>query len=355
MKKYLYSVLAVVILGVAIFAAVAFSGKHKAKPSVQTSAVSSNQSIPQSFSGAAVPGRSNEPASSTSATDSLQQSATNSVSGTSNGSPTGQVKHVLIVMGENQNYKDIIGNIQDMPYLNSLANTYAYAKEYYGNTHPSMGNYFMLTDGQISSNKDSFSDEVKDDNIVRHLIAAGKTWKEYSENMPSVGYTGKDTNGYTQHHNPLSYYSDVRENSNQAKNLVPFSQFAADIASHNLPNYSFIVPNNSNNAHSCSNNSCFDNWLKTNIDPLIKSSDFNTPGGGLLIITFDESKSSDSTRGGGHTAWVAVGPDVKKGYSSSTVYQQENTLRFMSEELGLTSFPGKAASATSMKEFMVGN
>jgi len=258
-------------------------------------------------------------------------------------------------MGENQNYSKIIGNTQDMPYLNSLANTYAYAKEYYGNTHPSMGNYFMLTDGQINSNSDSFSDEVKDDNIVRHLIAAGKTWKEYSENLPSVGYTGTDTNGYVEHHNPLSYYSDVRENSAQAKNLVPFSQFATDLASHNLPNYSFIVPNNQDNAHSCSNVSCFDNWLKSNIDPLVKSSDFNTSGNGLLIITFDEAKSSDSTRGGGHTVWVAVGPDVKKGYFSSTVYQQENTLRFMSEVMGLTSFPGKAASAASMKEFMVGN
>ena len=153
----------------------------------------------------------------------------------------------------------------------------------------------------------------------------------------------------------MSYYSDVRENSAQAKNLVPFSQFATDLANHNLPNYSFIVPNNGDNAHSCSNVSCFDNWLKTNIDPLIKNSDFNTPGNGLLIITFDESASSDKTRGGGHTVWVAVGPDVKKGYSSSTVYQQENTLRFTSELLGLTNFPGQAASATSMKEFMMGN
>ena len=237
MKKYLYLILTLVVLGGAIFVAVAILGKNKAKPPVQTPAVANSQTnLPE------------------------------------------QEKHVLIVMGENQNYSKIIGNTQDMPYLNSLANTYAYAKEYYGNVHPSMGNYFMLTGGQIFSDKDSFSDEVKDDNIVRHLIAAGKTWKEYSENLPSVGYTGKDTNGYTEHHNPLSYYSDVRENSAQAKNLVPFSQFATDLANHNLPNYSFIVPNNGDNAHSCSNVSCFDNWLKTNIDPLIKSSDFNTPG-----------------------------------------------------------------------------
>ena len=348
-KKYLYLIIALVILGGAIFAGVALFGKNKAKAPVPNPAVSNNQTNLPSFSGSVPPGNSNGSANS------VPAPAASNTSGTPQTSYNGQEKHVLIVMGENQNFDKIIGNTQDMPYLNSLANTYAYAKEYYGNVHPSMGNYFMLTGGKIFSDKDSFSDEVKDDNIVRHLIAAGKTWKEYSENLPSVGYTGTDTNGYTQHHNPLSYYSDVRENSAQAKNLVPFSQFATDLANHNLPNYSFIVPNNGDNAHSCSNVSCFDNWLKTNIDPLIKNSDFNTPGNGLLIITFDESASSDKTRGGGHTVWVAVGPDVKKGYSSSTVYQQENTLRFTSELLGLTNFPGQAASATSMKEFMMGN
>ncbi len=357
MKRYLYVLIAVVLLGGASFAAYSFLGKNKFNPPAPNPSFQTATPDSPSFSGAVTSGGSSENANSTSTPvpESTPQPAASGTSGAPPASPNGQEKHVLIVLGENQNYDHIIGNNKDMPYLNSLANTYAYAKEYYGNIHPSMGNYFMLTGGQIFSDKDSFSDEVKDDNIVRHLIAAGKTWKEYSENLPSVGYTGKDTNGYTQHHNPLSYYSDVRENSNQAKNLVPFSQFAADLANHQLPNYSFIVPNNGDNAHSCSNVSCFDNWLKANIDPLIKSSDFNTPGGGLLIITFDESKSSDSTRGGGHTAWVAVGPDVKKGYSSSNVYQQENTLRFISEELGLTSFPGQAASASSMKEFMAGN
>jgi len=37
-----------------------------------------------------------------------------------------------------------------MPYLNSLANTYGLATQYYANTHPSNGNYFMLTTGQIN-------------------------------------------------------------------------------------------------------------------------------------------------------------------------------------------------------------
>ena len=351
MKKYLLIIIIVIILLAGIFAVA-----HLTRPkSFANSAGNQAASQPLLHSLAGILGLSSQPSSVNSSAGNNNQASIAQNSSSNSTVLTGQENHVFIVLGENQNYDHIIGNTKDMPYLNSLANTFAYAKEYYGNVHPSMGNYFMLTGGQIFSSSDSFSDEVKDDNIVRHLIDAGKTWKEYSENLPSVGYTGKDTNGYTEHHNPLSYYSDVRESSAEAKNLVPFSQFAVDIANHQLPNYAFIVPNNSDNAHSCSNISCFDNWLKTNVEPLLKSPDFNTPGNGLLIITFDESASSDKTRGGGHTAWVVAGPDVKRGYTSSKVYQQENTLRFMSEELGLTSFPGKASSAASMKEFLVGN
>jgi len=81
-------------------------------------------------------------------------------------------------------------------------------------------------------------------NIVRQLVAASKTWKEYTEDLPSVGYTGRNSGRYVEHHNPLAYFSDVRENSTQARNLVPFTQLAVDLASHNLPNYAFLVPNN---------------------------------------------------------------------------------------------------------------
>jgi len=263
-----------------------------------------------------------------------------------------RVQHVFIVVEENRNYSSVLGSA-DMPYLNGLATTYAYAKNYYADTHPSIGNYFMLTAGQIITNDDGFSGPVADDNVVRRLIKAGKTWKEYSEDLPSVGFTGGDSGGYVRHHNPLSYFSDVRDGSSQAQNLVPFTQFATDLQNQALPNYSFIVPNNQDNAHDGSLAQA-DSWLQTNIDPLIQSSDFNTPGGGLLIITFDES-GSDNTHGGGHVLWVIVGPGVKKGYTSTATYQHASTLRFMAEAIGITEFPGAAASAPDMGEFFSGD
>src|SRR5229473_2832108 len=89
--------------------------------------------------------------------------------------------HVVIVLEENSNYSNVVGS-SSMPYLNSLINRYGLAAQYYANTHPSIGNYFMLTTGQILTNDDSrtpSSFSVSVDNVVRELLTAGKTWKDY--------------------------------------------------------------------------------------------------------------------------------------------------------------------------------
>lgn len=282
------------------------------------------------------------------------------------GLPSVQVGHVFLVIEENEAYDEVMGNTADMPYLNSLAKMYAYSQGYFANAHPSLPNYFFLTAGAPVTTGDAYSQTVDADNIVRHLIAARMSWKEYSESLPSVGYTRGDTSsGYFQRHNPLSYFSDVRDSSAEQQNLVPFSQLATDLADHTLPNYALIIPNVFDDAHSCPDGgtSCTndqklaaaDNWLQTNIEPLIESSDFNAPGGGLLIITFDESFSSTTLMGGGKVAWVVVGPDVKKGFISATCFQHQSTLRLMAEVLGLTSYPGAASNAPSMRQFLNGN
>jgi hypothetical protein len=256
--------------------------------------------------------------------------------------------HVFIVVEENHNYSSVIGS-SSMPYLNSLANKYGLATQYYANTHPSIGNYFELTAGQIITNNDSFNGTVSADNVVRHLLTAGKTWKAYEDSLPKVGYISPDTGNYVRRHCPLSYFSDVVNSSTQKQNLVPITQFKKDLANNALPNYSFITPNLCNDAHNCSLGTA-DSWLKANIGPLINSASFQSNG--LLIIVFDES-ANDNSHGGGRIAWVAISPKYSKGgYKSSTVYQHQNTLRLMLEGLGVKTYPGNAKNASNMSEFL---
>ena len=266
--------------------------------------------------------------------------------------PTGvggrSFNHIVMVVEENTDYTSVIGS-SSMPYLNGLAQQYGLATQYYANTHPSIGNYFMMTVGTIITNDDSYGSVVTDDNVIRQLLAAGKTWKAYAEDLPSVGYVTLDVdNGaYASRHNPVVYLTDVHDDATQAQNVVPFTQFATDLATNALPNYSFIVPNLCNDAHDCSLSTA-DTWLQTNIDPLVKSAQFQQDG--LLIILFDEA-GGDDTNGGGRVAWVAVSAHVKPGYQSTRLYQHASTLRLSLKALGVTALPNGAATAPDMDEF----
>ena len=261
-----------------------------------------------------------------------------------------QFGHVFIVVEENASYSEVIGNFS-MPYFNGLANKYGLATNYYANLHPSIPNYFELTVGKTLTVIDSVTPQsfpVTDDNVVHELVAAGKTWKSYAEDLPKVGYTGGDSGKYLVRHNPLAYMSEVQTNPAQVQNLVPFSEFAADLPTANLPEYSFIVPNSCNDAHDCPLSTA-DTWLNNNIDPLINNPVFQKDG--LLIIVFDEGNNLDFTQGGGRVAAVMVSPFSKLGYKSIALYQHQSVLRLMLEGLGVTKLPGDAATAPAMWEF----
>jgi acid phosphatase len=266
-------------------------------------------------------------------------------------SSTSPFGHVVIVVEENANYASVVGSTS-MPYLNSLIRNYGLATQYYSNAHGSITDYMMLATGQLLTDNDSETPAtfpVSVNNAVRAVLANGKTWKAYAESLPYVGYTGGDTGNYAVRHVPMAYLTDVQDSATGKLDLVPFTQFATDLASGQLPNYSFITPNLCDDAHNCAL-SVADAWLQTNIAPLLTSSPFKDDG--VLIITFDEA-GSDNTNGGGRVATVIVSPKFSRpGYQSTTQYFHQSALRLMLEGLGITtSLPGAAATAPAMWEF----
>jgi acid phosphatase len=259
--------------------------------------------------------------------------------------------HVILVMEENHDYSEVIGSAS-MPYFNSLASQYGLATQYFANTHPSLPNYLVLTTGLMEASDDSFTGVITDDNVVRELVKAGKTWKAYAESLPSPGYIGGDSGVYVRGHNPFTYLSDVQNDPNQAANIVPFTQFATDLANNALPQYSFIAPNLTDDAHDGTLAQA-DAWLQTNIAPLIASSEFQNSG--VLIITFDEGLDSDVEHGGGQVATLIISSSAKKGFQSTTFYQHQSVLRLILAGSGVDTFPGMAATAPDMTEFFTGH
>ena len=174
--------------------------------------------------------------------------------------------HVIIVLGENQAYSTSY-NSTNMPYLTSLANSYGLGANYFSDTHPSIGNYLNLDTGYIFTDDDSETPEtlpISNNNIALEVQNAGKTWKDYVEDLPAVaGCGGLKSGKYYVRHDPLEYMTTI---NTETQNYVCFSQFATDLAAQNLPNLSWLVPNGCDNAHDCSIGT-FDNWLKTEISP----------------------------------------------------------------------------------------
>ncbi len=116
----------------------------------------------------------------------------------------------------------------------------------------------------------------------------------------------------------------------------------------NLANDGHDCPNE---AHSCTDAQILanvDNWIQTNVGPLINSSAFQNS---LLVYTWDESVITDLANQGGHVATILISPKVKAGYQSTTMYQHQSTLKLTMQLLGVTDYPGLAASAPDMTEF----
>jgi len=275
--------------------------------------------------------------------------------------------HVYIVAEENRSYERIVGSAS-MPYLNSLLAKGAVATQFYSNEHGSLENYLIVTSGQYLTHNNDTLAVFNVDNIERHLLTNGKTFKSYAQTLPFAGYTGLYSGAYMKRHAPLPYFTEMG-NSSLIKNHVSTTELAKDIANGTLPNFAFITPDGNNDMHNCGADlgACFwtaDQFLKNTIGPLLATAPFQPGGDGLLIIWADEADLGSDNRCsatvltgcGGHILVAMIGPQVKAGYKSVTTYHHQSVLRTMLEALGTTAnFPAAANTAPDMREFFKGN
>jgi len=151
---------------------------------------------------------------------------------------------------------------------------------------------------------------------------------------------------YVKRHNPAAWYSDVVNDPAQQKKMVPFTQFAQDLAAKNLPNYSVIIPNLLHDAHN-GTPAMADQWLQQNIASLLNSSYFQPGGSGVMFVTFDNGDRDAQ----GLIFTAVIGANVIRGTKVGVPFRHENTLRTMIELFGLKQFPGASAGAAPMREF----
>jgi phospholipase C len=237
-----------------------------------------------------------------------------------------------------------------MPWLRALGDKYGIATNYFSDEKGSLLDYLWLSSG---SNESKFgcggnqcSHAITDNNIFRQLNKAGMSWNVYADSLPKFGFMGMFAGNYAKRHNPAVWYSDVMKSRDQQQNVVPFTQFPVDVAAHNLPDYSIIIPNLKDDAHNGTPEAA-DQWLKTKIAPLLHSNYFHAGENTVMFITFDNGDNDEQ----GQVFTAVVGQSVIPGVKVNAPFKHENTLRTIMQLLGLRNYPGASATAAPMNEF----
>ncbi len=263
-----------------------------------------------------------------------------------NAAPLPPIRHVFIIMLENESAATTFGRHSPAPYLaHTLPKMGAYLRNYYATGHFSLDNYISLISGQgpnhvTQSDCQTFVDFTPDakldadgqaigegcvypagvKTIADQLSAAGLAWKSYAEDMgndparesatcghPPVGAadptqkaTPKDQ--YATRHNPFMYFHSIIDTPACSTNAVNLAALETDLKSADTtPNLAFIVPNLCHDGHdgdgtgkrTCVNGEpgglvSADAFLKQWVPAILASPAFRQDG--LLIVTFDEAE-----------------------------------------------------------------
>ena len=152
------------------------------------------------------------------------------------------------------------------------------AVDTWNETTPGVFNYLADIDGvKLVPAASVFGKTIAD-----QLFSVGKSWKSYQESLPlgpvfKVNYSngtasnltnfgpltplmsGNVVQAYAVKHNPFAYFKDVQD-GNGLENIVGFdgpNGLYADLATDNVPTFSFITPNQCNDQHGRGNADAF--------------------------------------------------------------------------------------------------
>jgi hypothetical protein len=184
---------------------------------------------------------------------------------------------------ENHSLGQILGSRQ-APFLNRMARRYRVATRFYAPAHPSLPNYLAMISGSTHGcGSDRCSGGLRGPTLASQLAHRGLGWKGFFEGLPRRGYTGRDRQGYVQHHDPFVYFRSVTSSRRQERHLRRMSELPRSL--RRPPALSFIVPNNAHNMHDGPVRAG-DRFLARWVGRIMQSRAYRR--GGTVIIVWDE-------------------------------------------------------------------
>ncbi len=259
--------------------------------------------------------------------------------------------HVVIVIEENTDYAQVLGDRENAPFINELADGGVNFTEFHAITHPSQPNYLHLFSGDnqgVVSNSRPLIYPWSAPNLGAALIAAGATFGGYSEDLPAIG--DRDTNGtdgviggvlrtlYRRKHNPWANWQaaegtdPIPANQLRFDTNLRFLDFPADFTQ--IPAVAIVVPNQQNDMHDGTVR-MGDDWLRENFAAYAK---WARTHNSLLIVAFDE----DNLSGPNKIPTVFYGAALTPGTVNATRWTLHNLLRTI-EDMHDAAHSGRAA------------
>ncbi|MDQ1389038.1 MAG: hypothetical protein QOF56_2492 [Acidobacteriaceae bacterium] len=294
------------------------------------------------------------------------------------------VQHVFVIMMENTGFDTLIGN-SNAPFINAAAANNGLANNYFGVTHPSQPNYIAATSGSTNGVADDNDTTINVANIVDQLEANGKTWKAYMQSY-SLCVTPLDhacgNQLYERKHNPFISYQDVQSNPARVANIVDFSQFATDLASGNVADFTWISPDQCNDMHgraSTSDDPCDfsqvqaliaagDSFLLNTVNAITNSRAWT--GNSVIFIAWDESDFTGSGfggfgddsgccdsvagQGGGHVVMMTISHSAQSPRTSNIAYNHQSMLATIQDgwNLGCLGFTCDTVNVPPMSDLV---
>ncbi len=271
---------------------------------------------------------------------------------------------VIIIPMENKSDAQIYGDTTDAPYINGLFATAARVTNM-NDELPALDSephYIWMeagtnvfTDITFTADTDATmsNSTASTAHLVTQLAAAGKTWGAYEMGMTAGTCPISSTGEYAAKHGPFVFFRDISgtppasTTAGCISHYKPITSLAADTAADALPNYTFITPDLCNDMHgdllcasglaTASNITAGDNWLKTNLPPLIA---YTHTHDAVIFIVWDEGDSTNKV------PLLAIGDHVKAGVDATT-YTHSSMVKTVMELLGVTPL----ASVTSSTDF----
>ena len=260
--------------------------------------------------------------------------------------------HIVIVVEENKDYGQIIGN-PAAPYLNKLAMEGASFTRMFSEEHNSQGNYFWLFSGSNQSvgfHNMIPRDKFNTSNLGEQLIIKGLSFKGYAQSLPAIGSEVEaEPPGcrypcrYGRKHVPWISFANVPNGTTIATSSnLRFEDFPADFG--DLPSVAFVIPDMDHDMHngeSTDSVAAGDLWVQTNLDGYYQWAKAHNS---LLIVTFDETQDKSGAAGltdpanrsdPNRIATIFAGAYVKPSHAVNDRLTHVNILRTIEAIYGL--------------------